>query len=89
MYLCSYEIVGTFNFADWDLRKAMTSGGAVRLFRYLIKLIDENTEQVFKLQREGKNVTQWKALINMEGFNLIQHGCASCELKCLLKMITN
>ncbi|CAL8079960.1 unnamed protein product [Orchesella dallaii] len=70
--------IGAFSLSDWDFRKAIASGKQVRLFRFMIKLLDEATNAVLRLQQEGKNVTQWKVLMNMEGFNLVQHGCGSC-----------
>lgn len=70
--------IGAFSLADWDFRKAVTSGRQVRLFKYMIKLLDEATNAVLRLQSEGKNVTQWKVLMNMDGFNLVQHGCGTC-----------
>lgn len=56
----------------------------MRLFRYMIKLLDEATNAVLRAQAAGKKVTQWKVLMNMEGFNLVQHGCGSCKDKNIL-----
>lgn len=73
-------LVGAFSISDWDFRRASTSGNQMRLFRYMTKLLEEATVSVIKLQSEGKNVTQWKVLMNMDGFNLIQHACGSCKM---------
>jgi hypothetical protein len=70
--------IGAFSLSEWDFRKASATGNQVRLFRYMVKLLDEATNSVIRLQAQGKNVTQYKVLMNMEGFNLVQHGCSSC-----------
>lgn len=57
LYLC---LVGAFSLSDWDFRKATSTGNQNRLFRYMIKLLDEATNAVLRLQSEGKSVTQWK-----------------------------
>lgn len=36
--------------------------------------------QVREMQAQGKNVTEWIELVNMDGFNLINQGCPLCQL---------
>ncbi|CAL8080041.1 unnamed protein product [Orchesella dallaii] len=42
------------------------------------KLMDEISMKVVSLRNEGKNVTRWVLLTNVEGFNIVQHACSSC-----------
>lgn len=70
--------IGTLNIAPWNFRSMALTGKLPRLLRYMDKLLEEATQSVVKQQTEGKNVTQWKVILNMEGFNMMQHGCALC-----------
>ncbi|CAL8069485.1 unnamed protein product [Orchesella dallaii] len=70
--------IGTLNIGPWNFRRAAITGKMPRLLRYMDKMLEEATQAVIKLQGMGKNVTQWKVILNMDGFNLIQHACPRC-----------
>ncbi|CAL8109311.1 unnamed protein product [Orchesella dallaii] len=65
---------------SWDLRKAHLSGESTRLHRFLDKTMDEAAMKVREAQSQGKNVTRFHFLLNLDGFNLVQHGCPRCFL---------
>ncbi|CAL8080045.1 unnamed protein product [Orchesella dallaii] len=70
--------LGTVSIRDWDIRRAALQGKLPRLQRYMDKLMDEISMKVVSLRNEGKNVTRWVLLTNVEGFNIVQHACSSC-----------
>jgi len=49
-----------------------------RLLRFMDKLLEEATQEVIRQQELGKNVTQWKVMLNLDGFSIIQHACPLC-----------
>ncbi|ODM93185.1 SEC14-like protein 2 [Orchesella cincta] len=63
---------------QWDLRQAHLSGQGQRAQLFLDKVMDEAANQVRRAQHEGKNVTRFHFLLNLDGFNLVQHGCPRC-----------
>ncbi|ODM90798.1 SEC14-like protein 4 [Orchesella cincta] len=65
-------------FGEWKLRTAVIAGKLPKLKRYGVKAIEDATRKVRELQYQGKNVTQWVMLLNMEGFNLRETACPSC-----------
>ena len=70
--------VGTVSIRDWDIRRAHLQGKLERLQRYMDKMLDEISLKVINMRAEGKNITRWVLLTNVEGFNVIQHACSSC-----------
>ncbi|CAL8069526.1 unnamed protein product [Orchesella dallaii] len=70
--------IGVVDIGTWDIRAAIIQGRGQRLLRYLDRLMENATDQVFERQERGMNVTQWKVLINADGFNLITHACPRC-----------
>ncbi|ODM93764.1 SEC14-like protein 2 [Orchesella cincta] len=70
--------VGVIDINTWDIRAAVIQGRGQRLLRWLDRLMENITDQVFERQAKGMNVTQWKVLINTDGFNLVTHGCPLC-----------
>ncbi|XP_021951362.1 SEC14-like protein 2 [Folsomia candida] len=64
---------------EWDLRKASVTGQAKRLGRYIDSIYEEINEKVRTMRLvEGKNVTQYFHIFDMDGFNLAQQGCGTC-----------
>jgi len=64
---------------EWDLRKATVTGQSAKLTRYIDRIYEEITEKVRNMRTvEGKNVTQYYLIYDMDGFNLAQHGCPAC-----------
>lgn len=43
--------------------------------RYGYRLMETGVQRVYEAQRRHENVTQATTLMNMKGFNLIQHAC--------------
>ncbi|ODM91439.1 SEC14-like protein 2, partial [Orchesella cincta] len=70
--------IATLRFGEWDIRRACVSGKAQRLTRYLYKALDEATAKVRSLQSEGKQVSQWTSVLDMEGYAVSTHGCFCC-----------
>jgi len=64
----------------WNLRQAQITGQSHRLHRFLYKIMDEASNKIREQQLKGKNVTRFHFLLNLEGFNLITHGCPRCVL---------
>ncbi|CAL8112990.1 unnamed protein product [Orchesella dallaii] len=81
-YVESYDREGkpiiTAQFGNWDIRLAVVSGRMRRLERYIDRTFEVATRKVRKLQAQGKNVTQWDYIINMDNYNVRQHGCVPC-----------
>jgi len=81
-YLDGYDHEGkpilTANYDEWDIRKGVLSGKLQRLMRWMTKAQNDGVSKVRELQAEGKNITQWDFIINMNNFNLVQHGCIQC-----------
>ncbi|CAL8068094.1 unnamed protein product [Orchesella dallaii] len=65
---------------QWNLRTVHLSGLADRAQLFLDKVMDGAAAQVRRVQTEGKNVTRFLFLLNLEGFNLVEHGCPRCFL---------
>lgn len=71
--------VCTGDMSTWDIRQAIVSGKGDELFRYMIKTIEDGYSRVRTAQAMGLNVTQSVTILNMNNFNLVQHGCVQCE----------
>ncbi|OXA56328.1 SEC14-like protein 2 [Folsomia candida] len=63
---------------DWDIRKAILAGKSKRLMRYIDHLVEEVTSLVRSSQERGMNITQWTLILDMNNYNLAQHGCLQC-----------
>jgi hypothetical protein len=70
-----------------DVRKAVISGKGDRLVRYVDKAIEEGCNLVRELGDKYKNITRGHLIINMNGFNNIQHGCIRCNKRKTLNSI--
>jgi len=66
------------NFGDWDIRGIALAGRMPHLIRYLVKGMEDAVTLVRKMQDQGKNVTQFDFLVNMDNYNIVQHGCLQC-----------
>lgn len=74
-----YFLVISADISEWDVRGAVISGKGNKLLRYMIRGIESAAREVRSLQRSGHNITQWQVLLNMDNFNLIEHGCLQCK----------
>jgi len=72
--------VAYFELGSYDIRSLLVTGLAEKGSRYLEKYLEEITSLVRKLRAEGKNVTQYDFVVNMEGQNLVQHACLQCKV---------
>ncbi|OXA63241.1 SEC14-like protein 4 [Folsomia candida] len=61
-----------------DPRRIVLQGKGDRLVRYLDKGFDETCGLVREMGDRYGNMTRGNALINADGFNLVQHGCLQC-----------
>jgi len=68
----------TGNFGEWDIRAAGVAGQMPTLIRYLNKGMEDAVTTIRKFQSQGKNVTQFEFLVNMDNYNIVQHGCIQC-----------
>jgi len=75
------------NGGSWDFRNIALSGKREHFNRYIDKILDEACGLVRELGEKYKNVSQGVLLLNMDGFNLIQHGCLQC-VPLLLRIVT-
>lgn len=56
---------------EWDLRKATLTGESKRLGRYIDHIYEEINIKVRSMRlEEGKNVTQYYLIFDMDGFSL-------------------
>jgi hypothetical protein len=69
-----------FEAAGLSVRKAVIQGKGERLLRYVDKAIDEACNLVRNLGEKHKNVTRGHLLVNLVGFNVIEHTCIQCML---------
>lgn len=69
----------TCNFMSICLYKAVATGIMRRLERYIDRNFEIATRKVRELQTSGQNVTQWDYIINMNNYNVLQHGCVPCK----------
>ncbi len=68
-----------FDLGAYDLRQAGLTGKMSRVARYLDSYLEQVTTLVRTLrEKEGRNITQYSYVINMDGFNPIQHLCLQC-----------
>jgi len=70
--------VGEAFYGDWNVRKQAIAGKIKQLTHYSLRGVERATRGIRRLQGEGKNVTQFILLLNMDGFNLINQACPTC-----------
>ncbi|ODM89746.1 SEC14-like protein 2 [Orchesella cincta] len=68
---------------EWDVRGAVLTGRAQRVIRYINQALEHGVKMVRDLQQEGKNVTRLNLIIDLDGFNIRQHGCVQCLFRIL------
>ncbi|ODN02368.1 SEC14-like protein 2 [Orchesella cincta] len=66
------------NFGEWNLRKAAITGRMNKLIRWTYKFFEDASKRVREQQTEGKNVTQFTAVMGLDGFSPLTHTCALC-----------
>lgn len=70
--------VATLDMGEWDLRSAVLQGKLPRVLRYMDWFQEKILHQILEAQKSGKPVTRAVVLVDVEGFNLMQHLCSSC-----------
>lgn len=65
-------------FGHWDLRNAEITGRFERLKRFGERIMEEEETIVRNSQAQGKLVTRAMVIMDMDGFNLVQHMCSRC-----------
>jgi len=65
--------------ANWDIRRAIVTGQEEQLLRYVDRAFEKTTKFIRELGEKYKNVTQADLIVNVAGYNLVQHGCSRCE----------
>ncbi|OXA61688.1 SEC14-like protein 4 [Folsomia candida] len=61
-----------------DFRSLVISQRAERFHRYVNKAMDEACSLVQELYEKHGNISRGMAIFDLEGFNLVQHGCFRC-----------
>lgn len=71
----------------WDFRKQVISGKSERFVLCGLRTVEVMQKKILlqneEIARSGQlrgNVTSYIMLVNLQGFNLRQHGCFQCEL---------
>jgi len=65
---------------QWDMRQSHVTGRDKRMFRYMLRVMEKATNLVREAQQDGKNITRFDYVLNLDGFNMVQHGCPRCML---------
>lgn len=73
-----FQVVLYVSVRNWDLRKAALTGRRDRFNRFVDKTLEEACGLVQELGEKYKNVSQGIFILNIDGFNLVQHGCLQC-----------
>ncbi|XP_035707856.1 SEC14-like protein 2 isoform X2 [Folsomia candida] len=63
---------------ELDIRKSVVNGKTERLLRFVDKGLEEAAQIVNTLGKKYKNVTRGQIIINLFGYNLVEHGCLRC-----------
>ena len=58
-----------------DIRKAVINGKGDRLLRFVDRAFEEASQLVNSLGNKYKNITRAHLIVNLSGYNLIEHGC--------------
>ncbi|XP_035707808.1 SEC14-like protein 1 isoform X2 [Folsomia candida] len=61
-----------------DIRKAIVNGKGDRLLRFVDRAFEEVTQLVNDLGNKYKNITRAQFIVNLSGYNLVEHGCLRC-----------
>ncbi|CAL8128842.1 unnamed protein product [Orchesella dallaii] len=70
--------IRTGDVGEWDIRAVAVSGKLNKIIRYVEMGMEESLQAIIKLRAEGKNVTRFDFIMNMDQYNEIQHGCTQC-----------
>ncbi|ODM99264.1 SEC14-like protein 2 [Orchesella cincta] len=70
--------IRTGNVGEWDIRAVAVSGKLNAIMRYMELGMEESLQGILKIRMEGKNVTRFDFIFNMDGYNEVQHGCTQC-----------
>lgn len=62
------------------------AGKSKKFYRYMTRFFEAMTTKTRMLQKEGKPVTQFVLLINMENYNAMEQACVQCKLTRSFKM---
>lgn len=63
---------------NWKIRAGIVQGLRERLKRYMYRLTLIGTNELMKRSGTYPNVTQVGILMNLDGFNAVQHACSMC-----------
>jgi len=63
---------------QWDVRRGVVSGLRDMATRFLYYVIEQQYKKIRDKQYMGKNVTQIQVIVDLSGYNLVQHGCLNC-----------
>ncbi|CAL8111290.1 unnamed protein product, partial [Orchesella dallaii] len=65
-------------FGDWNVRQVALSGKLRKLLRYCFKLFENADEKIRNLRAQGKNVTQWGFIADLDDFTVQTQACPIC-----------
>jgi len=81
-YKCSLTLMTTvvyFDLGGMDLRQVVIKGETNKFNRYIDSAMEKAYRTIRHLQDTYQNVTQCILMINVDEYNLVEHGCAQCK----------
>lgn len=61
------------------MRRGVVSGLRDMATRFLYYVIEKQYKKIREKQYKGENVTQIQVIVDLSGYNLVQHGCLNCK----------
>jgi hypothetical protein len=65
-------------FGKWNVKKALVTGKIIGLSNYAVRSVERCTVKIREQQKQGKDVSEWIHVLNMEGFGPEGPACANC-----------
>lgn len=63
---------------DWDFRNVILGGRRDKMLRYIYKMLEDLDTSIQKQQEKGRFVTRGNIIVDVDGYNLMQHACVQC-----------
>lgn len=75
----SINLVIAASASAWDVRRGVISGSRDAAVRYIYYAIEYQARKIREKQKLGQNVTQIQVILDLSGYNIVQHGCLNCK----------
>lgn len=66
-------------FGEWSVRAVAATGKINHLTNYALRTVERATKKIREIQAEGRNITLFDMVVNMDGFNVINQACPTCK----------